>query len=548
MKTTRLLELFITFLALSIFKIFCFIFLGLMILGVGSTAHAYDNTDWIWFDDFEDGLSLSSKYEDISLNGLSVSSDDTFSGINSLKQTYSVGQVDAGWIIKVMDSGYPDHLFVRWYHKFEDGFVSTPPKMARMRYRQRFGDWTSIFSIHCWIDNHEVVADVKSANGWLPIAWSGFSFTDPSNIGRWVCYEMEVKLNTPGQSDGHYRMWIDDNLVIERLQVNLRGNYSYHMNEVSLDCYWNGGAPQVQSRYFDDFVISTSKIGLKDNVPPNGDNVIDNPGFETSDMTIWLGNVTQSTANPYEGSYCGLHSAVFGTWQWLAYQQITSGFSEGDTLSASAFMRSDSGQIKLTVRYLDSSGERLGTDYNSVGTTSTDWDTQIADTSTIPAGTATIEVGMRSMSQTGTGAAVDGAEVIVTGNNPTPELLLITASIAGAEEVGNNKENTYDTNTETRWASDGTLENAWIEYDLGSTKTIAHVNLVLYRSLERTYPIQIQVDGTTVFTGNTVMAQTMQTIDVTDTNGSSVRIVMTGNNSSGHAWFSICETEIWGAQ
>jgi hypothetical protein len=28
-----------------------------------------------------------------------------------------------------------------------------------------------------------------------------------------------------------------------------------------LDCYWNGGSPRVQSRYFDAFVVATEKIG-----------------------------------------------------------------------------------------------------------------------------------------------------------------------------------------------------------------------------------------------------------------------------------------------
>ena len=28
-----------------------------------------------------------------------------------------------------------------------------------------------------------------------------------------------------------------------------------------LDCYWNGGSPKAQSRYYDNLVISTQKIG-----------------------------------------------------------------------------------------------------------------------------------------------------------------------------------------------------------------------------------------------------------------------------------------------
>jgi hypothetical protein len=43
--------------------------------------------------------------------------------------------------------------------------------------------------------------------------------------------------------------------------VDLRGTTTQKINEVMLDCYWNGGSPKPQNRYYDNFVISTKKIG-----------------------------------------------------------------------------------------------------------------------------------------------------------------------------------------------------------------------------------------------------------------------------------------------
>jgi hypothetical protein len=242
----------------------------LVTLGGAPDASAHD---WIWHDGFEDGEELTSKYEDVSTNGLSVSTNDAFSGTHSLEQHYEQGQVNAGWLIKVNNDGFPDHVFVRWYHKFEEGFEGFPPKMARIRYRRRSGDWKSVFAVHFWIEDGQVVADVyaresSQANdtGWLPIARSGFFLDDPENAGRWICFEMEVKLNTPGETDGLYRFWADDELIVERTGVDLRGSTDYKINEIMLDCYWNGGSPKAQSRYYDDFVISTSKIGPVDPV------------------------------------------------------------------------------------------------------------------------------------------------------------------------------------------------------------------------------------------------------------------------------------------
>ena len=240
----------------------------LMTLGKAVSASVHD---WIWHDGFEDGQELASKYEDVSTNGLSVSDTDAFSGTHSLEQHYEQEQVNAGWLIKVNNDGFPNHVFVRWYHKFEDGFEGFPPKMARIRYRPRSGNWRSVFAVHFWIEDGQVVADVyardsSQANdsGWLPIARSGFFLDDPENANRWICFEMEVKLNTPGETDGLYRFWADDELIVERTNVDLRGHTNYKLNEIMLDCYWNGGSPKAQSRYYDDFVISTSKIGTVD--------------------------------------------------------------------------------------------------------------------------------------------------------------------------------------------------------------------------------------------------------------------------------------------
>jgi hypothetical protein len=225
--------------------------------------------DWLWCDGFESGDSLSVNYQDVSANGMSVVIGEAFDGTHSLRQSYTQGQVDAGWIIRVSSAGFPDHVFMRWYHKFEAGFQGFPPKMARIRYRLRSGDWSSPYAVHCWLETDGVLAlDVAATNstqanssGWLPIARTGFTFSDAKNIGRWICFEMEMKLNTPGGTDGLYRLWADDSLIAERTAVDLRGSLTNKINEMMLDCYWNGGSTKAQSRYYDNLVIATSKIG-----------------------------------------------------------------------------------------------------------------------------------------------------------------------------------------------------------------------------------------------------------------------------------------------
>lgn len=234
------------------------------------TAHP----EWLWCDDFEDGQALSDKYPDTGQTGMSVSEEDAFAGSFALRQHYEAGQVDAGWVSfyfgDTLGGDYgpvQDDIYMRWYHKFEAGFQGPlPPKMARVT---SIGPgWDKRFGVYYWISDDEIVADVSAqyssqANsaGWLAVQGSGFSYQTPGHIGRWICHEMRVQRNTPGQADGAYTFWVDGELRIDQTGVDLVGSTDFHFNNAMLDSYWNGGSPVAQSRYYDNFVVSTQRIG-----------------------------------------------------------------------------------------------------------------------------------------------------------------------------------------------------------------------------------------------------------------------------------------------
>lgn len=253
MSTLTPLKLFIAFLCP---------FISLSLHGNECDNWELSHPEWIWCDSFELSTPLTDRYEDVNTNGLGRSINDKFDGLASLKQSYVTGQVDAGWIIKVINEGFPEHIFYRWYHKFESGYTSFPPKMARAGYRDR-SNWTKVFFVHNWISNAQPTLDVFASNSsqgrWLPVANSGFDLQ--SHLNEWVMFEVEIKLNTPGQSDGLYRLWINDELYVDRSNIDLRGNTTDRINEIMLDTYWNEGATGNLGRYYDNFVISTEKIG-----------------------------------------------------------------------------------------------------------------------------------------------------------------------------------------------------------------------------------------------------------------------------------------------
>jgi len=103
-------------------------------------------------------------------------------------------------------------------------------------------------------------------------------FSSP-NVGTWNCIEAHVKLNDPGLSNGIEEFWIDNHLEASSTNLNYVGSYSaYGINAILLENYINSGAPQAQSRYWDNFVVSTQRIGCSADVvsiaPPQNLRVI----------------------------------------------------------------------------------------------------------------------------------------------------------------------------------------------------------------------------------------------------------------------------------
>lgn len=58
--------------------------------------------------------------------------------------------------------------------------------------------------------------------------------------GRWVWIDQKIMLNTPGQNDGAYKLWIDGKLSFEHDQVAWRANADIGLNGISGAVYYGG--------------------------------------------------------------------------------------------------------------------------------------------------------------------------------------------------------------------------------------------------------------------------------------------------------------------
>lgn len=79
----------------------------------------------------------------------------------------------------------------------------------------------------------------------------------PLEPGRWQRLEYWVKLNTPGQSNGHHRFWVDGQLQGDWSGLRFRTTSDLRLNVFQLAP--NAVAPQAQRMYVDDIIIGVPR-------------------------------------------------------------------------------------------------------------------------------------------------------------------------------------------------------------------------------------------------------------------------------------------------
>lgn len=77
-------------------------------------------------------------------------------------------------------------------------------------------------------------------------------------FGQWDKIKLYVRLNTPGQSNGIVRMWVNDQLKVQSESVNLREGTAYGMNKLNLSSYATPGGAADGFQWWDSLLLSTT--------------------------------------------------------------------------------------------------------------------------------------------------------------------------------------------------------------------------------------------------------------------------------------------------
>lgn len=89
-------------------------------------------------------------------------------------------------------------------------------------------------------------------------------------LGRWYCYEMMVKANTPGQRDGRIAFWLDGELIADFQNLRLRETTALKIDRFTLDLHVYSNTLAVARKRYDNVVAATSYIGpMAAGAPPS---------------------------------------------------------------------------------------------------------------------------------------------------------------------------------------------------------------------------------------------------------------------------------------
>lgn len=206
----------------------------------------------------------------------------------SMRCTFKKGQEEAGSLHflfgrnpfgkGVLNDRDFREIWWRVYVKMETGWEGNPAKLGRATCLAGT-DYSQGLFAHVWggkgdtlcLDPATGIQDdakvTERYNDFAHMKWLGVGpgktpIYSTAESGRWRCIESHVKLNTPGSADGEFDLWIDGHPEASRKGLNWHGRWTdYAINAVYLENYWNGGALKTESRWFDDFVVSTQPIG-----------------------------------------------------------------------------------------------------------------------------------------------------------------------------------------------------------------------------------------------------------------------------------------------
>jgi hypothetical protein len=198
-----------------------------------------------------------------------VSGERPFNGARSLELAYGAGASGVGYAYRHFAK--QERVYVRWFQRWSANFVWAPWSTSLIALRPS-SSYPHFYPLlggngNAFVVQAQVLADRQ---------WGSENFFQ--NVGepfvpepeRWVCFEVMVQLNTPGQTDGVLAAWIDDQPKLLYEGRAFRGASgsdpspaSARLSQLLVLGQYSGPAPvpHAQTSWQDDFIVSPQRIG-----------------------------------------------------------------------------------------------------------------------------------------------------------------------------------------------------------------------------------------------------------------------------------------------
>lgn len=239
--------------------------------------------------------------------GMGVSTTLAYDGSKSFVLNYPAvsvpwPNVDAGStnfmtsLIQSSGTGVRD-LYYRWYTRWGTGWVQSPVSEKHFEIDGGFVGhiWQGLFKSPAPV----FTTQLSSTNvNWTQNQGSSSVIGDP----QWHCFEVHVRMNsTSNSTDGLLEGWIDGALRLSANNVNVSSQRTTQ-SELLVGGYWNcldngngctndpANNHPAMSRYHDNIVIGTQRIGCLGTQPPSGDTTppASPSGLRVSGLWQWV--------------------------------------------------------------------------------------------------------------------------------------------------------------------------------------------------------------------------------------------------------------------
>jgi hypothetical protein len=206
-----------------------------------------------------------------SIQPMATTSLATSGSEKAIKITYTANEQQGGTELTVNES----HIFTKFHFRYSSGFdFGCGVKSHRIRsmneargvnnydiiiYTEAAGSEQAASRSLCGVNDMGSINIARNGGSW----WGSSSFKFQRD--KWYELETEIKLNTPGFSNGEARMWIGDSLVFARTDLNIRDTMTAPINRVMFGGWYSNGCrsnpcPNPDSTTESSYLLDTMSI------------------------------------------------------------------------------------------------------------------------------------------------------------------------------------------------------------------------------------------------------------------------------------------------